>query len=159
MLHKERNKLKNNNFKRKNPRLKNYDYTLSGYYFITLCTKDKINYFGEIRDEKIKLNNLVKFVYNNIKKLEKIYRNIKVDKFVVMPNHIHLIIIMEQKACLDVSRIIKEYKEWITKKIKKSIWQKSYYDHIIRNKNDYLRIWQYIDENIIKWNFDKYYSD
>ena len=159
MLHIERNKLKNNNFRRKNPRLKNYDYTLSGYYFITLCTKDKINYFGEIRDEKIKLNNLGKFVYNNIKKLEEIYRNIKVDKFVVMPNHIHLIIIMKQKAGFDVSRIIKEYKEWITKKIKKSIWQKSYYDHIIRNKNDYLRIWQYIDQNIIKWNFDKYYSD
>ena len=159
MLHIERNKLKNNNFRRKNPRLKNYDYTLSGYYFITLCTKDKINYFGEIRDEKIKLNNLGKFVYNNIKKLEEIYRNIKVDKFVVMLNHIHLIIIMKQKAGFDVSRIIKEYKEWITRKIKNSIWQKSYYDHIIRNKNDYLRIWQYIDQNIIKWNFDKYYSD
>ena len=60
---------------------------------------------------------------------------------------------------LTISRIIKQYKEWITKTTKKSIWQKSYYDHIIRNEKDYYRIWKYIDENELKWSLDKYYSE
>ena len=51
--------------------------------------------------------------------------------------------------------IIKQYKEWITK----TIWQKSYYDHIIQNEKDYYRIWKYIDENVVKWSLDKYYSE
>ena len=82
----------------------------------------------------------------------------KIDKYVIMPNHIHLIIIIDRESNLSISNIIKKYKEWITKEIGKSIWQKSYYDHIIRNEKDYLRIWKYIEENIIKWSLDKYYS-
>ena len=159
MLHKERNNLNKNYFARKNPRLKDYDYTLGGYYFITICTENKIQYFGKIVEGKMKLNDVGKLAYSNIEKLEKIYNNVKIEKFVVMPNHIHLILIIDKKTDLNISRIVKQYKEWITKIIKKRIWQKSYYDHIIRNEKDYLRIWQYIDENIIKWNLDKYYSE
>ena len=58
MLHKERNKLDNNYFKRKNPRLKDYNYTLGGYYFITICTENKNHYFGEIVEEKMQLNEI-----------------------------------------------------------------------------------------------------
>ena len=145
-------------FVRKNPRLKDYDYTLGGYYFITICTKDKIHYFGEISNNKMQFNNLGKLVYDNIENLEKIYKTIKIDKFIVMPNHIHMIIIIERETEVSIYRVIKQYKEWITKQIGKSIWQKSYYDHIIRNEKDYFRIWQYIDENILKWSLDKYYS-
>ena len=124
MLHKERNKLSNNDFTRKNPRLTDYDYSVGGYYFITICTKDKIHYFGEIAKEEMQLNDIGKLAQSSIEKIEKIYKTIKVDKFVVG----------------------------------ESIWQKSYYDHIIRNEKDYLRIWQYIDENILKWSLDKYYN-
>ena len=70
-----------------------------------------------------------------------------------------MIIIIDKETDLTVSRIIKQYKEWITKTIKKSIWQKSYYHHIIRNEKDYYRIWKYIDENELKWSLDKYYSE
>lgn len=159
MLHKERNKLDNNYFKRKNPRLKDYNYTLVGYYFITICTENKIHYFGEIVEEKMQLNEIGKLAYSNIENLEKIYNTIKIDKFIVMPNHIHMIIIIKKETDLTVSRIIKQYKEWITKTIKKFIWQKSYYDHIIRNEKDYYRIWKYIDENELKWSLYKYYSE
>lgn len=159
MLHKERNKLDNNYFKRKNPRLKDYNYTLGGYYFITICTENKNHYFGEIVEEKMQLNEIGKLAYSNIENLEKIYNTIKIDKFIVMPNHIHMIIIIKKETDLTVSRIIKQYKEWITKTIKKFIWQKSYYDHIIRNEKDYYRIWKYIDENELKWSLDKYYSE
>ena len=76
-----------------------------------------------------------------------------------MPNHIHMILIIDKETDLTLSRIIKQYKEWITKTIMKPIWQKSYYDHIIRNEKDYYRIWKYIDENELKWSLDKYYNE
>ena len=158
MLH-ERRKLDKAYFKRKNPRLKDYDYTLGGYYFITICTADKKHYFGKIVEDKIQLSEIGKLAYNNIENLEKIYNVIKIDKFVVMPNHIHMILIIDKETDLTLSRIIKQYKEWITKTIMKPIWQKSYYDHIIRNEKDFYRIWKYIDENELKWSLDKYYNE
>lgn len=158
MLH-ERRKLDKAYFKRKNPRLKDYDYTLGGYYFITICTAGKKHYFGKIVEDKIQLSEIGKLAYNNIENLEKIYNVIKIDKFVVMPNHIHMILIIDKETDLTLSRIIKQYKEWITKTIMKPIWRKSYYDHIIRNEKDYYRIWKYIDENELKWSLDKYYNE
>lgn len=157
MLH-ERRKLGKSYFKRKNPRLKEYNYALGGYYFITICTENKNHYFGEIV-EKMQLNEIGKLAQGNIEKLEAIYNTIKIDKFVVMPNYIHIILIIDKETNLTISRIIKQYKEWITKTIKKSIWQKSFYDHIIRNEKDYYRIWKYIEENELKWSLDKYYSE
>ena len=158
MLH-ERRKLDKAYFKRKNPRLKNYDYASGGYYFITICTVDKKHMFGEIVEDRIQLSEIGKLAYKNIENLENVYDTVNVDKFIVMPNHIHMIIIIEKETDLTVSRIIKQYKEWITKTIKKPIWQKSYYDHIIRNEKDYYRIWKYIDENELKWSLDKYYNE
>ena len=157
MLH-ERRKLGKSYFKRKNPRLKEYNYALGGYYFITICTEHKNHCFGEIV-EKMQLNEIGKLAQGNIEKLEAIYNTIKIDKFVVMPNYIHIILIIDKETNLTISRIIKQYKEWITKTIKKSIWQKSFYDHIIRNEKDYYRIWKYIEENELKWSLDKYYSE
>jgi len=151
--------LNNKYFERKNPRLKEYDYTLGGYYFITICTKDKLHYFGEVSDKKMQLNDIGKLAQKSIRKMEEIYKTIKLDKFVVMPNHLHMIIIIDKETEISISRIIKQYKEYITKQIGESIWQKSYYDHIIRNEKDYFRIWKYIDENILKWSLDKYYSE
>ena len=158
MLHKERNTLNNKYFERKNPRLKDYDYTLSGYYFITICTKEKKHYFGEIANEIMKYNYIGKVANTCIKKIDDIYKPIKLDKYIIMPNHIHMILIVEKETPISISRVIKQYKEYITKQTKEHIWQKSYYDHIIRNEKDYLRIWKYIDENILKWNLDKYYN-
>ena len=150
--------MENKFFTRKNPRLTNYNYTDGGYYFITICTKDKIHYFGEILNEKMQFSEIGKIAFDNIKRLNDMYKTIKIDKFVIMPNHIHLILIIDKQSNISVSNIIKKYKEWIKKNIGKGIWQKSFYDHIIRNEKDYLRIWEYIDENILKWSLDKYYD-
>lgn len=157
MLRKERSILNNIYFKRKNPRLKDYDYTLSGYYFITICTKEKKHYFGEISNGIMQYKDIGKIANEFIKKIDDIYKSIKLDKYIIMPNHIHMIIIVEETS-IQISRVIKQYKGYITKQIKEPIWQKSYYDHVIRNEKDYLRIWKYIDENILKWELDKYYD-
>lgn len=150
--------MNNNSLERKNPRLKKYNYALEGYYFITICTKEKNHFFGEIIEEKMQYNRIGRIANNSIERIEEIYKTIKLDKYVIMPNHIHMILIIDKETSTSIPRVIKQYKEYITKQIGESIWQKSYYDHIIRNEKDYSRIWQYVDNNILKWSLDKYYN-
>ena len=156
--------------KRKNMRLPEYDYSNSGYYFITICTVNRKNIFSEIVGQglapaEIKLTEIGKIAINQLFDLEKRYSNVKIDKYVIMPNHIHLILIIKSTAgaspCPTVSDIICAYKSLTTRECRVfypvNIWQKSFYDHIIRDENDYLRIWEYIDTNPQKWPEDKYF--
>lgn len=124
-------------------------------YFITICTKNRIKLFGDIiQTNQIKLTNIGKTVEKSIKVLGQIYRNITIDEYVVMPNHIHIIIIIKEKNDLTISRIINQYKGGITTKVGYSIWKKSFYEHIIRNEKDYLKIKEYIQNNIANWRKD-----
>ena len=86
---------------------------------------------------------------------------IKIDKYVIMPNHIHLIILMDNTGGHGnppLQKIIGELKSYSTYNFGKEFWQRSFHDHIIRNENDYLKIWEYINNNPIKWNLDCYYE-
>ena len=97
-----------------------------------------------------------------INNISKKYANVFIDKYVIMPNHIHLIIGIKNGRAMHaptVSNIIGQTKSFVTKQCKLSIWQKSFYDHIIRDENDYLRIWEYIDTNPAKWAEDQYYTE
>lgn len=152
---------------RKVNRLNDYDYSQNGYYFITVCTAKKLKIFGNIVGANcvrphIELSNIGEIVDSNICKLNDIYDTVFVDKYVVMPNHIHFIIKIiggRTQFAPTISRVIKQFKGKITKQIGFSVWQKSFYDHIIRDENDYLRIWEYIEENPAKWAEDKYYTE
>lgn len=81
-------------------RLQNWNYSSSGFYFITICTNKHINYFGEIKNNKIKLNQIGKIVLQNWVDIPNHFSNVKLDKFVIMPNHIHGIIIVKNNAFL-----------------------------------------------------------
>lgn len=74
-----------------------------------------------------------------------------------MPNHIHILIFIKNKNGVTISKIIKHYKTNVSKEIKYSIWQKSFYEHIVRNEKEYLKIKEYIRNNIINWKKDKYF--
>ena len=98
------------------------------------------------------------------------YPHVSVEKYVIMPNHIHMILRIDRgrTRCAPtkddaernmVARVVKHMKAYVTKTIGYSIWQKSYHDHIIRNEADYLRIWNYIDTNPEKWREDRYYTE
>ena len=80
--------------KRKPTRLKEYDYGAPGAYFITICTNRKLHLFGEINNEKMRLSDLGKIVNKEIINIESHYENIRIDKYVIMPNHIHMIIVI-----------------------------------------------------------------
>ena len=92
------------------------------------------------------------------------YENVMVDKYVIMPNHIHLIIFLHgtmkaSSPTKNIENIIRSFKIMVTKEIGKSIWQRSYHDHIIRGEKDYQKIWEYIETNPLKWELDCFYSD
>lgn len=151
---------------RKHNRLKKYDYSRNGYYFITICTEEKRKILCDIsvgascaRPITI-LSEIGKVVDENIGILNDIYETVRVDKYVIMPNHIHLVIAIQNgraQLAPTASCVIQQFKGKITKQVGFCIWQKSFYDHIIRNEADYLRILEYIENNPEKWTEDKYY--
>ena len=142
---------------RKKLRLEYYDYSKQGLYFITICIKNRRKILGKINNNQIELSKEGIVVQNYIEYIVKKYRNIKIDEYIVMPNHIHMIISMDNENYANLSRIIKQYKGSVTKQIGHSIWQKSYYEHIIRNEKEYYNIREYIQNNIINWKHDKYF--
>ena len=143
---------------RKPNRLKDYDYSSNGAYFITVCTKEKQCILSEVivgtsiaRPPEIALTRIGAVVDSAIRAIPEHYKNVKVDNYVVMPNHIHLLIRMEGDNNPTISRIIQHMKGYVTKQVGHSIWQDKSYDHVIRDENDYLIRWQYIDNNPISW--------
>ena len=142
---------------RKQNRLKEYDYAQSGYYFITICTADKQKILCNIVGDDA---HIVPTKYGTV--VEKFMKSIPgIDKYVIMPNHIHLIIQNENgtmwASSPTVSQKIRSFKILVTKTIGKPIFQRSFYDHVIRDEKDYLRIWEYIENNPGKWAEDKYF--
>ena len=150
---------------RKSIRLNNYDYSNTGYYFITICVKDRHELLWNepvgTRIARPSLSGIGEVVEKAIENIHKIYEFVGIDKYVVMPNHIHMIITIRNDGRTQfaptISRIIKQFKGLITKQIGFSIWQKSFHDHIIRDEAEYQRIWQYIDENSLTWEKYCYY--
>lgn len=153
-------------------RLSHFDYSQPGYYFITICTK---NHHSILRRGAQcapaplpPLTSAGLAAERFLLEIPVHYPMISVDHYVVMPNHVHLILVITaghigtdgRTMCAPtVSRVVRGWKEAVTKQIGVSIWQKSFHDHIIRNKTDYLRIWNYIDTNPAKWREDCYYND
>ena len=150
--------------KRKNIRLNDYNYSSNGAYLITICTKNKENLLWKnvgancVRPlDQLPLSKIGIVIENEIYKLNTVYENIKVDKYQIMPNHIHLIIFIYEDSngrtqfAPTISRIIKQFKGSITKQIEFSIWQKSFYDRIIRNEKEYQEVWNYIHNNPLKY--------
>lgn len=155
-----------NSKKRKPNRLKNYDYSRNGAYFITICVNDRTPILShiDVGANFVRLSRIGIVVENEIQKLSTVYENVFVDNYVIMPNHIHIIIRIESdnrrpQVAPTVSRIVKQFKGSITKQLQKSIWQKGFYDHIIRDEYDYQIKWQYIDDNPVKWMEDNLYQN
>ncbi len=153
--------------KRKPNRLPRYDYSQPGCYFVTICTGGRKRLFWNgvgAACGRPPLTEYGQAVERQIEKLSSIYQAVQVDKHIVMPNHVHLIVRIctdeggRPQAAPTLARIINQFKGAVTKQIGRPIWQKGYHDHIVRNKEDYLRIWDYIETNPAKWREDCYYT-
>jgi len=173
----------NNNFpQRKRIRLKGYDYTTPGYYFITICTDDRENHFGVIKNGNVILTKAGEIVKKVWDELPLHYNNCELDTYIVMPNHFHGIIKLKhlynekesiflplnEKKCHGLSEIIRGFKTFSSKRINEELklkqnqkfkWQKSYYDIIIRNEQQLENIRNYIIDNPLKWESNDGYLD
>jgi hypothetical protein len=164
-------------------RLKNWDYSSVGFYFVTICTYQKRCYFGEIVEGGIRLSEIGKIAKKYWLEIPKHFKNTRLDEFIIMPNHIHGIIAIEYKIkCRDVinhvstnnnvysqitpmgkqslGEIIRFFKAKTTYEIHQSLktnflWQPRFYDHIIRNDKSLDEIRQYIKTNPLKWEEDE----
>ncbi len=179
-------------------RLKGYDYSQSGIYFVTLCLQDRECLLGKIENGEMVLSDVGRIAYNEWFKTPELRKNIELGEFVVMPNHIHGIIIITDNHRDDTRRgelnspnklldkssmgefnsplrvspsqtigsIVRGYKSSVTKKINSlygqisyvTIWQRNYYEHIIRNEQSYETIANYILNNPAKWTEDKFHN-
>ncbi len=143
---------------RKHPRLKNYDYSTENFYFVTICTHDKKCIFGD--PDRPNKNGII--AYEGIRNIPCHFPGVRVEKFVVMPNHVHMIVELPSNTA-NLSVLIGQYKAYVTKKIREelpdmNVWQKTFHDHIIRNQSGFEKIWQYIDNNPAKWEEDCFYT-
>jgi len=165
--------------KRKHPRLKDYDYSQPGAYFVTICTKNRRNLLGNIpvrevsvesdqtdfgRDQVI-LTEIGEVCRNYLERINVVYASVQLPQYVIMPNHIHLLLSIEETdggmraSRPTVSSVVRSFKTMVTKQTKQDLWQASFYEHVIRNEHDYLEISRYICENPMRWKRDKLFAE
>ena len=155
--------------KRKPNRLYRFDYSTPGAYFVTVCTKDKQKILSTvgatIGRPQIKLTEYGLIVDRVIQNISAIYPAITVDQYVIMPNHVHLLLQIHEDengrpmVAPTIARVIQQMKGYATKQIGKPIWQKLYHDHIIRNQDEYARIWNYVALHPLYWKKDCFYTE
>ena len=141
---------------RKKNRLQNYDYSTKGDYFITICTNERKNIFWNENYKIIQAKNYLSLLNDNgnvvckvISDANKVYENKAViEKFVIMPDHIHLLVYIMNNGDVSIETIVRNIKRYSSLSLGCSdLWQKGFYDHIIRNEKDYDETWNYIDAN------------
>lgn len=153
-------------YNRKLPRLSGFDYSSENYYFVTICTRNRKCLFGDVGN----LNELGLLADRELRNISKHFPEVRVDCSVVMPNHIHAVIVIgcagdeeRSRPFPTLSQVVGSYKSgvtrlWRQKKPGAEVWQKSFYDRVLRREDGYLNVIRYIEENPLKWELDKYYE-
>ncbi|MBR6504607.1 MAG: transposase [Clostridia bacterium] len=145
--------------KRKSIRLKGYDYSQEGYYFITICTQGRQKIFGKIIKDEMVLSRYGLEAQKILVNLQRrLGQKISINSYIIMPNHIHLILILKKNNIINLKDFITTYKSVVSKKINKKesikLWQRNYYEHIIRNEKELYAITEYIENNPKNWDKD-----
>lgn len=177
---------------RRNVRLKDYDYSTAGAYFVTICTQNRKHLFGEVLNGEIILNSLGKIVQSCWTNIPHHFPHIEIDEFIIMPNHFHGIVIINDQITNDSASVgaplvgahkkqlswagtrpaptfgnivgafksittvecIRQIKKLGMPKFDKRLWQRNYYEHVIRDENDLYQTRKYIQENPLQWDLD-----
>ena len=169
---------------RKSIRLKGYDYSQPGAYFVTICTQDRECLFGEIEEGQVRLNRYGSIVEQEWLRTPSVRPQVELDTYVIMPNHVHGIIIIHQSKRIglpivgatrrvaptqrptgpssgSLGAIMAQFKSLVTKRSNElrntpgtSVWQRNYHEHVIRNEDDFSRVREYIINNPTLWEGD-----
>ena len=149
--------------KRIQNRLTEYHYGTAGAYFITVCAAKREKLFWETvgasiaRPEDVKLSPIGKIVEQSIKEIPAHYPRVQVDIYAIMPDHIHLLLQIlpdedgRPMVAPTISKVVQQLKGIATKRAGRSLWQKGFYDHVVRGDEDYAEIWAYIEGNPLNW--------
>jgi REP element-mobilizing transposase RayT len=156
-----------NKHNRHSIRLKHYDYSRCGVYYVTICTNSKGYMFGEIIDEKMFINSAGEMIEREYSNIPKQYCDTECDEYIIMPNHVHFML-QKENSNVQLSEIIRTFKSITTneyikgvkkfgwKRFEKRLWQRNYYEHIIRSDEEYFHAVEYIRNNPENWKKDKY---
>jgi REP element-mobilizing transposase RayT len=177
----DKKNLYQNKFRVESSRLKDWDYSTPWWYYVTICTKDMKCWFGKIKDGKMNYSIIGEKAIEFFKDLPKHFPSSEIDSYIIMPNHAHGIIIINDSVETrhgvslqqtqfgkpiknSLSIMVNHYKGAVTRFARKKKmlifqWQRGFYDHIIRNENDLRRIRTYIQNNPLKWELDEYYQN
>jgi putative transposase len=156
---------------RQAPRLKGYDYSSAGAYFLTICTDGRRCCFGVIEHGNMKLNGLGRMVHDTWASLGSHYAGVEIDHFVVMPNHLHGILLLHNNGSdptvsqLPISEIVRRFKTYTATQLRKLVasgqishdgplWQRNYHEHVIRDELDLHAHRTYTVDNPQKWSLD-----
>ncbi|MBQ2758400.1 MAG: transposase [Clostridia bacterium] len=163
--------------KRKHMRYKNYDYTTDGYYFLTVCVKDRQKILSEIIYDNsenkaiVCLTEIGKIAERYLLNIQELYDDITVEQYVIMPDHIHMFIGIsnwnEKTQSIsaggtadgkraNISNIVRAFKILVSKEIGYSVWQKSFFDVIVTNPKWFDNVVEYIEDNPQRWYENKY---
>ena len=173
---------------RKQIRLTCYDYSSPGAYFVTICTHEKRCILSDITvgalheaPAEVRLTEAGRCVQNVLEILPMRYPNLAVDKYVIMPNHVHILLQITKERAIRESPLQLQENAPPRKQVRSlldmaigflkmnsskqihihrpdlTVWQRSYHDHVIRNENDYREIWNYIDTNPARWRDDCFF--
>lgn len=142
---------------RKPNRLIGYDYSKNGAYFITCCTIEKQCLLANPRAPHL-LTPWGVVVDQIIREIPSHYLGVQLDRHVVMPNHIHLLLSLINSD-VSVSQVVQQLKRTVSRQIGQSVWQKSFHDRVVRNDAEYRKIWAYIDTNPLRWDKDCFYLE
>ena len=163
-------------YHRKHPRLKDFDYNQNGCYFVTMCTQDKRCFLSDIVGRgfldapQIGLTEYGSCIDSAIAFLNEKSDKLSIDKYIIMPNHVHILVVIEnaedggasgkpRPTDAMIPKFVSSLKRYTNRACKTELWQTGSYDHIIRDEADYMIKWQYIDNNPAKWIEDEYYSE
>ncbi|MFJ5159099.1 transposase [Pantoea sp. NPDC088449] len=142
---------------RKYPRLKNHDYRTNGAYFITLVCHRRAPLFGLFIATEFCLTPIGDYAIKAWQALSQRDTAITLDAFVLMPNHLHGIIWLNESTHRSLLNIVNWFKAEITRETGIKVWQRSFYDRVIRDEHELLNIRRYIEENPMKWELDRLY--
>lgn len=145
-----------NKHKRHSIRLKEYNYAKKGRYFITICIYKREWLLGKVKQDQMYVNGIGRIVEEELEKIGARFQYVNIEVYQVMPNHVHFILKIEKENKVIIGNIIRYLKGRVTSKAK-VYWQRNYYERIIRNKEEYEGIYEYIKRNPENWKEDSEY--
>jgi putative transposase len=147
---------------RKSLRLPHYDYATPGAYFLTICVADRACLLGSVTDGKVVLSRGGRIVEETWRTLPSHYPHIELDEFVVMPNHMHGLLVIREDGSHPLPELVRAFKSFSAREINKAptgsrrpLWQRGYHEHVVRGEKDLNAIRGYIQNNPLQWEMDE----